>query len=234
MDRDRVQHEGDPKRVVRAAQYVRMSTEHQKYSTENQAEAIAAYAARRGFEIIRTYEDAGKSGLRMDGRAGLQKLIADVRNGLTDFNAILVYDVMYLKGWPINGVFAFVTMGGAVVLLFVCREWAPLTGHAWEAVIIAMTLTASAIASGVVAGQTARHMSYDLASRDAPHCGASVVLRRFGERYVAVLPNSQKIVTDLSCKAILVIPPHRKLKDIRFHWRPFPYVQIVPVKEAVV
>ena len=46
MDRDRVQHEGDPKRAVRAAQYVRMSTEHQKYSTENQAEAIAAYAAR--------------------------------------------------------------------------------------------------------------------------------------------------------------------------------------------
>lgn len=93
MDRDRVQHEGEAKRVLRAAQYVRMSTEHQKYSTENQAEAIAAYAARRGFEVVRTYEDSGKSGLRMDGRAGLQKLIADVRNSLTDFEAILVYDV---------------------------------------------------------------------------------------------------------------------------------------------
>ncbi|WP_342747322.1 recombinase family protein [Sphingomonas spermidinifaciens] len=33
---------------------MRMSTEHQKYSTENQAEVIAQYAARRGFEIVKT------------------------------------------------------------------------------------------------------------------------------------------------------------------------------------
>ena len=114
MDRNRVQHEGDTKRVVRAAQYVRMSTEHQRYSTENQAEAIAAYAARRGFEIIKTYEDAGKSGLRMDGRAGLQKLIADVRNGLTDFNAILVYDV---SRWG-----RFQDSDESAYYEFICRE----------------------------------------------------------------------------------------------------------------
>jgi DNA invertase Pin-like site-specific DNA recombinase len=77
----------------RAAQYVRMSTEHQKYSTENQSEAIASYAARRGIEIVRTYADAGKSGLRLDGRNALKQLIADVRTGHADFNVILVYDV---------------------------------------------------------------------------------------------------------------------------------------------
>jgi DNA invertase Pin-like site-specific DNA recombinase len=81
------------RRRVRAAQYVRMSTEHQKYSTENQAEIIAQYADRRGFEIVRTYEDSGKSGLRLDGRQALQLLIADVRSGSADFAAILVYDV---------------------------------------------------------------------------------------------------------------------------------------------
>ena len=70
------QSEGPP---VRAAQYVRMSTEHQKYSTANQAEIIAQYAVQRGFEIVRTYEDAGKSGLSLGGRLSLQKLIADVR-----------------------------------------------------------------------------------------------------------------------------------------------------------
>ena len=32
-----------PARLIRAAQYVRMSTEHQKYSTENQADIIAEY-----------------------------------------------------------------------------------------------------------------------------------------------------------------------------------------------
>lgn len=52
---------------VRAAQYVRMSTEHQKYSTENQSEAMQQYAARRGIEIVRTYADEGKSGLSLQG-----------------------------------------------------------------------------------------------------------------------------------------------------------------------
>ena len=77
----------------RAAQYVRMSTEHQQYSTLNQADKIRDYADKRGVEIVRTYADDGKSGLSIGGRASLQKLIADVESGNTDFNLILVYDV---------------------------------------------------------------------------------------------------------------------------------------------
>jgi DNA invertase Pin-like site-specific DNA recombinase len=70
-----------------------MSTEHQKYSTENQAEAIRQYAARRGLEIVHTYADEGKSGLRLDGRDALKRLIDDVQSGKADFTTILVYDV---------------------------------------------------------------------------------------------------------------------------------------------
>lgn len=70
-----------------------MSTEHQKYSTSNQADAIARYAAERGLTICRTYADDGKSGLRLDGREALQRLIEDVRCGETDFGTILVYDI---------------------------------------------------------------------------------------------------------------------------------------------
>jgi len=62
----------------RAAQYVRMSTEHQQYSTQNQADKIKEYADHRGMEIVRTYADDGKSGLSIGGRASLKKLIADV------------------------------------------------------------------------------------------------------------------------------------------------------------
>jgi hypothetical protein len=80
-------------RSVRAAEYVRMSTEHQKYSTENQAEVIRQYAARRGIEVVRTYADEGKSGLRLDGRDALKQLIDDVQSGRADFATILVYDV---------------------------------------------------------------------------------------------------------------------------------------------
>jgi DNA invertase Pin-like site-specific DNA recombinase len=77
----------------RAAQYVRMSTEHQQYSTENQSDKILEYAARHEIEIVRTYADEGKSGLNIGGRDGLQRLLADVRAGNTDFGIILVYDV---------------------------------------------------------------------------------------------------------------------------------------------
>ena len=49
--------------LIRAAQYVRKSTDYQRYSTENQSVANHAYAASRGMEIVRTYADEGKSGL---------------------------------------------------------------------------------------------------------------------------------------------------------------------------
>ena len=79
--------------IFRAAEYVRMSTEHQQYSTENQADKIREYAQRRGIQIVKTYADEGKSGLRIDGRHALQQLIADVESGRAEFNLILVYDV---------------------------------------------------------------------------------------------------------------------------------------------
>ncbi len=50
-------------KALRAAEYIRMSTDHQKYSPENQRTAIAAYAAQRGIDIVRRYADEGRSGL---------------------------------------------------------------------------------------------------------------------------------------------------------------------------
>ena len=76
-----------------AVAYVRMSTEHQQYSTENQLDRIKDYAARRGMEIIHVYADAGKSGLSVKGRESLRQMIADVESGSAKFKCILVYDV---------------------------------------------------------------------------------------------------------------------------------------------
>ena len=85
----------DPPRV-RAAEYVRMSTEHQQYSTDNQATAIRRFADTHGYEIVYTYKDDGKSGLNLSGRSGLISLLADIDAGRTDFKALLVYDVSRL------------------------------------------------------------------------------------------------------------------------------------------
>jgi DNA invertase Pin-like site-specific DNA recombinase len=82
-----------PQSVIRAAEYVRMSTEHQQYSTQNQVARIREYAAQRGIEVVRTYADEGKSGLRIAGRLALQQLIHDVESGAAEFTVVLVYDV---------------------------------------------------------------------------------------------------------------------------------------------
>lgn len=77
----------------RAVQYVRMSTEHQRYSIANQIDTIRKYADCHGIEIVRTYADEGRSGVTFNGRDGLKKLIEDVQSGNAEFSAILVYDV---------------------------------------------------------------------------------------------------------------------------------------------
>lgn len=70
--------------------YVRMSTEHQQYSTSNQIDAIKEYAERRNLDIVKTYSDEGKSGLNIQGRDSLARMIADVQAGVVDFTCILV------------------------------------------------------------------------------------------------------------------------------------------------
>jgi DNA invertase Pin-like site-specific DNA recombinase len=78
---------------IPAAQYLRMSTDYQQYSLDNQADAITQYAQARGFSVVKTYTDAAKSGLRLKNRNGLKQLLKDVVDGKVDYRAILVYDV---------------------------------------------------------------------------------------------------------------------------------------------
>ena len=80
-------------RLRRAAQYVRMSADHQRYSIASQKAAIAEYAALHAINIVRTYADEGRSGLTMKGREALKQLISDAQGGRADFDVILVYDV---------------------------------------------------------------------------------------------------------------------------------------------
>jgi DNA invertase Pin-like site-specific DNA recombinase len=78
---------------LRAAQYLRMSTDHQQYSIVNQSAAIALYASAKDIVIVRSFVDSGKSGVCLKGRHALQDLIRTVQSGAADFQCILVYDV---------------------------------------------------------------------------------------------------------------------------------------------
>lgn len=76
-----------------AAQYLRMSTDHQQYSLDNQADAISQYAEAHNFIVVRTFSDEAKSGLSITHRSGLKQLLKETVEGHPDFKAILVYDV---------------------------------------------------------------------------------------------------------------------------------------------
>ncbi|OAJ60536.1 hypothetical protein A6V36_01695 [Paraburkholderia ginsengiterrae] len=78
---------------IRAAQYIRMSTDHQQYSPVFQRQAIADYSARHGIRIVCEYEDEGISGLTLQARPGLSRLLVDVADPARKFSIVLVYDV---------------------------------------------------------------------------------------------------------------------------------------------
>jgi DNA invertase Pin-like site-specific DNA recombinase len=78
---------------IPVAQYVRMSTDHQRYSIDNQRSAIADYAALHGMVVVRTYADEGRSGLTLTNRDGLKSLLDDVQSKARGFDLVLVYDI---------------------------------------------------------------------------------------------------------------------------------------------
>lgn len=75
------------------AAYMRMSTDMQRYSLENQTRAINAYAVQHGMDIVRVYQDTGRSGLTIERRPGLTSLLDDIRGGHAGFDGVLVLDV---------------------------------------------------------------------------------------------------------------------------------------------
>lgn len=78
---------------VRVAQYLRMSTNLQEFSLDNQAQFIKKYANEHNMEILYTYDDAGKSGVSTTGRHDFNKLVNDVLTKEINIDAVLVYDV---------------------------------------------------------------------------------------------------------------------------------------------
>lgn len=205
---------------IRAAQYVRMSTDHQKYSTENQADAIAAYAARRGFEIVRTYADEGRSGLNLAGRDSLQRLIADVRGGTHDFEAILVYDV---SRWG-----RFQDADESAYYEFICREAGVTVHYCAEQFENDGSLSATIIKSmkRAMAGEYSRELSSKVF---AGQCRLIALGYRQGG--VAGYGLRRQLVDERSApKALLERGEHKSLQTDRVVLVPGPHGEVEVVK----
>ena len=98
----------------RAVAYLRMSTDLQQYSTENQMAVIERYAAENDMEIVATYSDEARSGLRYENRPGMQQMLADAQSADSGFDTILVYDI---SRWG-----RFQDQDEAASLEFACRK----------------------------------------------------------------------------------------------------------------
>ena len=143
-----------------------MSTDMQQYSLENQSEAIALYAAGRGLTIVRSYEDGGKSGLRIDGRAALTSLINDVKSGRADFTIILVYDV---SRWG-----RFQDSDESAYYEFICKQAGVYVEYCAEQFANDGSLMATVIKNikRAMAGEFSRELSVKV------HAGQSRIVRR--------------------------------------------------------
>jgi DNA invertase Pin-like site-specific DNA recombinase len=76
-----------------AAQYIRMSTDTQSLSPVMQKHAIQKYAESCGLTVVASYEDDGRSGLTLQHRAEMRRLLKDVASEDCLFSVVLVYDV---------------------------------------------------------------------------------------------------------------------------------------------
>ena len=77
---------------LKGAIYIRMSTEMQTESPENQERQIHIYAAQYGIEIINVYKDLGVSGMTAEKREQFQTMIDDVEQGRNAYNIVLYLD----------------------------------------------------------------------------------------------------------------------------------------------
>jgi len=77
----------------RAAVYLRVSTGRQSASLALQRRELERYAASQSFDIVAVYEDVGKSGVTLERRSGLSRLLFDVVRGNANFARVLVLDI---------------------------------------------------------------------------------------------------------------------------------------------
>ena len=81
------------KEKVKVYTYTRVSTAMQKdgYSLDAQKDRMKAFADYNDYEIVGTYEDAGKSGKSVEGRLEFNRMMEDIKSGKDGVSFVLVF-----------------------------------------------------------------------------------------------------------------------------------------------
>ena len=207
---------------IPAAQYLRMSTEHQQYSIENQAHVIGLYAAQHGFEVIQSYIDAGKSGLVLKHRKALGQLLNDVVAEPQVYRAILVYDV---SRWG-----RFQDIDEAAYYEFMCKRAGFAVHYCAEA--FANDATASSLImktlKRVMAAEYSRELSsrvFERSRRNAEHGFRNGGMAGYGLRRLICSP-------DGTPKQLLAMGDRKAIYADRVRLIPGPAEEVAVVREV--
>ena len=78
---------------VKVYTYTRVSTVMQTdgYSLDAQKARMKAFSDYNDYEIVGTYEDAGKSGKSIEGRIEFNRMIEDIKSGKDGISFVLVF-----------------------------------------------------------------------------------------------------------------------------------------------
>ena len=81
------------KEKIKVYTYTRVSTAMQVdgYSLDAQKAKMKAYADYNDYEIVGEYEDAGKSGKSIEGRAQFSQMMEDIKSGKDGVSYVLVF-----------------------------------------------------------------------------------------------------------------------------------------------
>lgn len=208
-------------RSIRAAQYLRMSTEHQQYSLENQSAVITRFAEAKGMTIVRTFEDGGQSGLVLSGRTGMQELLASAQTGNLDFDVLLVYDVSRWGRYqdPDEGVFYEFLCKRAGITVYYCAESFPEDAGPMASVMKALKRT--------MAGEYSRELSVKVF---AGQCRLIELGYRQGGPAGYGL-RRQLVAPDRTPKGILARGEHKSIQTDRVILIPGPPEEVAIVRE---
>lgn len=97
----------------------------------------------------------------------------------------------------------------------------------YQVMSVCVGLLFSSVAFGMSDGNFARYSTYEAKSGRVVMCGDKLVLRRFGENYIAVAPGDAKVVTDLACKVVMTVPSVTGEARQEIHWHPYPHIHYV-------
>jgi DNA invertase Pin-like site-specific DNA recombinase len=211
---------GQAKPLLRAAQYLRMSTESQVYSLACQQETIAAYAAWHGMEVVQSYVDSGKSGLTLTGRAGLGQMLSDVIKGISAYELILVYDVSRwgrFQDTDESGHYEFLCRQAGILVRY-CAEMFDNDGSPLASIMKAIKRSMAGEFSRDLSVKTTQGQAHATTlgfwrGGPAPYGYRRFLLDRDGRPKQVLEAGDRKSLTDN--KVVLVLGPDAEVKTVR-------------------